>query len=57
MCSVDDPEMKLTCEWLVADLPQTGGRVDHIVAETNVVIDCDGRQRPDHARDRRQGGL
>ena len=37
---VDDPEMKLNCEWLVADLPQTGGRINHIVAETNVVIDA-----------------
>jgi len=37
---VDDPEMKLNCEWLVADLPQTGGRINHIVAQTNVVIDA-----------------
>jgi lipopolysaccharide transport protein LptA len=37
---VTDPEMKLTCAWLVADLPQSGGRVNHIVAETNVVIDA-----------------
>jgi hypothetical protein len=29
----------LTCEFLVADLPQSGGRINHIVAETNVVID------------------
>ena len=36
---VDDPEMKLTCEDLTADLPQEGGRINHIVAETNVVID------------------
>jgi lipopolysaccharide transport protein LptA len=36
---VDDPEMKLTCENLTADLPQDGGRINHIVAETNVVID------------------
>ena len=36
---VDDPQMKLTCEQLVADLPQSGGRISHIVAETNVVID------------------
>jgi lipopolysaccharide transport protein LptA len=36
---VDDPEMKLTCENLIADLPQEGGRINHIVAETNVVID------------------
>jgi hypothetical protein len=36
---VEGPQMKLTCEKLVADVPQTGGRIDHIVAETNVVID------------------
>jgi lipopolysaccharide transport protein LptA len=36
---VDDPQMKLTSARLVADLPPAGGRVDHIVAETNVVID------------------
>jgi lipopolysaccharide export system protein LptA len=36
---VDDPQMKLTCEQLVADLPQAGGHPSHIVAETNVVID------------------
>ena len=36
---VDDPEMKLTCEDLTADLPQDGGQINHIVAETNVVID------------------
>ncbi len=37
--SVDDPEMKLHSEWLVADLPQTG-HISHILAETNVVIDA-----------------
>ena len=31
-------EMTLTCERLVADLPQAGQRMDHVVAETNVVI-------------------
>ena len=36
---VDDPQMKLACEQLIADVPQTGGHVNHIVAETNVVID------------------
>ena len=36
---VDDPQMKLTCERLVADMPPAGGRPNHIVAETNVVID------------------
>lgn len=36
---VDDPAMKLTCERLTADLPDSGGRMTNIVAETNVVID------------------
>jgi lipopolysaccharide export system protein LptA len=38
---VDNPQMKLTCEWLAADLPQSG-QINHIVAETNVVIDFFG---------------
>ena len=47
---VDDPQMKLTCERLVADVPQAGGHVSHIVAETNVVIDFfDNRGRTNHA--------
>jgi lipopolysaccharide transport protein LptA len=47
---VDDPDMKLTCEWLVVDLPQSGGRVSHIVAETNVVIDfTDEKGQTNHA--------
>jgi lipopolysaccharide transport protein LptA len=36
---VDDPQMKLTCAHLVVFLPESGGRPDRIVAETNVVID------------------
>jgi lipopolysaccharide export system protein LptA len=36
---VTSPEMKLTCEQLVANLPPSGGQPDHIVCETNVVID------------------
>jgi lipopolysaccharide transport protein LptA len=47
---VDDTEMKLTCAWLVADVPQAGGRVNHIVAETNVVIDfTDDKGQTNHA--------
>jgi lipopolysaccharide transport protein LptA len=47
---VDDPDMKLHCEWLAANLPQAGGRVDHIVAKTNVVIDfTDEKGQPVHA--------
>jgi lipopolysaccharide transport protein LptA len=37
---VSDPDMKLTCAQLVADLPESGGRPTRIVAETNVVIDA-----------------
>ena len=36
---VDDPQMKLTCAKMVADLPPDGGHINRIVAETNVVID------------------
>jgi lipopolysaccharide export system protein LptA len=47
---VDDPQMKLTCERLVADMPQAGGRPNHIVAETNVVIDfTDDKGQTNHA--------
>ena len=47
---VDDPQMKLTCERLVADMPPAGGRPNHIVAETNVVIDfTDTKGQTNHA--------
>jgi len=47
---VDDPEMKLTCALLVADVPQAGGHPNHIVAETNVVIDfTDDKGQTNHA--------
>ena len=47
---VDDPEMKLTCEQLTADVPAAGGRPSHIVAETNVVIDfVDTKGQTNHA--------
>ena len=36
---VDSPQTKLTCARLTVDLPTTGGRINHAVAETNVVID------------------
>ena len=41
---VDDPQMKLKCEKLVADVPAAGGHVNHIVAETNVMIDFQDNQ-------------
>ncbi len=47
---VDAPEMKLTCELLVADVPQAGGHPNRIVAETNVVIDfTDTKGQTNHA--------
>ena len=47
---VDDPQMKLTCEQLVADMPPAGGHPNHIVAETNVVIDfTDEKGQTNHA--------
>jgi lipopolysaccharide transport protein LptA len=47
---VDDPQMKLTCEHLIADVPQAGGHVNHIVAKTNVVIDfLDDKGHTNHA--------
>jgi lipopolysaccharide transport protein LptA len=47
---VDDPQMKLRCEWLLASLPQGGGHVTNIVAETNVVIDfTDDKGKTNHA--------
>jgi hypothetical protein len=46
---VDDSQMKLACERLVADVPQTGGHLDHLVAETNVVIDfADDKGQTNH---------
>ena len=46
---VTDPQMKMTCEWLVADLPESG-QINHIVAETNVVIDyTDSKNQLTHA--------
>jgi lipopolysaccharide transport protein LptA len=46
---VSDPDMKLTCVQLVANLPQSG-RMNHIVAETNVMIDyTDAKGQTMHA--------
>lgn len=42
--SVVDPRIKLTCELLVLDLPENGGHVSHVQAETNVVIDFTDEQ-------------
>ena len=43
------PDGKLTCALLVADLPQSGGGLNHVVAETNVVLDAkDSNGKPIH---------
>ena len=47
---VDDPQMKLTCEEMTADLPPSGGHIDHLVALTNVVMDSvDDKGQTNHA--------
>ena len=47
---VDDPQMKLTCEEMTADLPQSGGQINHLVALTNVVMDSvDEKGQTKHA--------
>ena len=47
---VSNPQMDLVCARLVADLAPAGGRVDHIVAETNVVINfTDDKGQTDRA--------
>lgn len=44
---VIDPQMKMTCEKLTAKVPENGGRIDSIVAESNVVIEAvDDKGRP-----------
>jgi lipopolysaccharide export system protein LptA len=47
---VDDPQMKLACERLIANVPEADEHVNHIVAETNVVIDAtDNKGQTHHA--------
>lgn len=47
---VDDPQMQMTCEELTADLPESGGHIDHLVALTNVVMDSvDEKGQTNHA--------
>lgn len=36
---VNDPQLRLTCELLTVELPQSGGRPEHLIARTNVVMD------------------
>jgi len=47
---VTDPQMKLTSDWLIANIPQGGGRITNIVASTNVVMDfTDDKGQKTHA--------
>jgi len=47
---LNDQDMKLTCDWLAADLPQRGEHINNIVAATNVVIDFKNEKaQPMHA--------
>ena len=47
---VTDPQMKLTCEWLEANLPVNGEHMTNIVARTNVVMDfTDEKGQQTHA--------
>ena len=47
---VNDPEMKLRCDQLVVFIPQNGERLNHIEAQTNVVIDfADNHGQMTHA--------
>lgn len=47
---VSDPQMRLTCGELTADLPQNGGRIDHMIARTKVVMDSvDDKGQTNHA--------
>ena len=47
---VKDPQMTLTCGIMTAKLPESGGRIESIVAEQDVVIDGkDNQGRPVHA--------
>jgi lipopolysaccharide export system protein LptA len=36
---VVDPQVRLTCEWLLVDLPAGGEHLNHVLATTNVVVD------------------
>ncbi|HMP81656.1 MAG TPA: LptA/OstA family protein [Verrucomicrobiota bacterium] len=35
---VDDPQMRLWCDLLTATAPAAGGRIESIIAETNVIL-------------------
>ncbi len=41
---VVDPQVRMTCEWMLVDLPQGGEHLSHVVATTNVVVDFTNEQ-------------
>ena len=36
---VVDPQVRMTCAWMLVDLPTGGVHLSHVVASTNVVVD------------------
>ncbi len=36
---VVDPQVRLTCDWMVVNLPTNGVHLSHVLADTNVVVD------------------
>jgi lipopolysaccharide export system protein LptA len=46
---VVDPQVRLTCGWMLVDLPAGGEHLNHVVAATNVVIDfIDSKGQTNH---------
>ncbi len=44
-----DTQVKLTCDWMVVELPTAGGRLNHVLADTNVVVDfTDAKGQTNH---------
>ncbi len=47
---VTNAQFKMTCEWLMANMPQNGEHLTNIVAKTNVVVDfTDEKGQKSHA--------
>ena len=47
--NVVDPQVHLTCDWMVVDLPKSGGHLSHVLADTNVVVDfTDAKGQTNH---------
>ena len=47
---VTNAEVRMTCEWLMANIPQSGEHITNIVARTNVVVDyTDDKGQKSHA--------